>query len=126
VQETRRVSVGPGGQQSNGPSFDPAISAHGRFLAFRSRATNLVTGDTNNKWDVFVRDRRVQETRRVSVGPAGQQANNNSFQPAISAHGRFVAFASDASNLVAGDTNNTGDVFVRDRTAHVTRRVSLS
>jgi Tol biopolymer transport system component len=125
VQETRRVSVGPGGQQSNGPSFDPAISAHGRFLAFRSRATNLVTGDTNNKWDVFVRDRRVQETRRVSVGPAGQQANNNSFQPAISAHGRFVAFASDASNLVAGDTNNRSDVFVRDRVAHVTRRVSV-
>jgi hypothetical protein len=125
AQVTRRVSVGAGGQQGNGESFEPAISAGGRFVVFWSSASNLVAGDTNNKWDVFVRDRRVQETRRVSVGPAGQQANNNSFQPAISAHGRFVAFASDASNLVAGDTNNRSDVFVRDRVAHVTRRVSV-
>jgi hypothetical protein len=64
-------------------------------------------------------------TRRVSVGPGGQQANGGSFWPAISAGGRFVAFESDASNLVARDTNNTGDVFVRDRVAQVTRRVSV-
>jgi hypothetical protein len=72
-----------------------------------------------------VRDRRAQLTRRVSVGPGGQQANGRSFEGAISAHGRFVAFQSSASNLVAGDTNNDDDVFVRDRKAHVTRRVSV-
>jgi Tol biopolymer transport system component len=126
TQLTRRVSVGPGGQQANGRSFEGAISAHGRFVTFLSDASNLVAGDTNGTSDVFVRDRVAQVTRRVSVGPGGQQANESSFDTVISAHGRFVAFASDASNLVPGDTNNTGVVFVRDRTAHVTRRVSVS
>jgi Tol biopolymer transport system component len=125
TQMTRRVSVGPGGRQANRRSPTPAISAHGRFVAFWSYASNLVTGDTNNTADLFVRDRRAQVTRRVSVGPGGQQANNGSFDPAISTDGRFVAFASFASNLVTGDTNNTADVFVRDRVAHVTRRVSV-
>jgi hypothetical protein len=68
---------------------------------------------------------QVQVTRRVSVVPGGQQANDGSFNPAISAHGRFVAVQSDASNLVAGDTNRTEDVIVRDRKAQVTRRVSV-
>jgi Tol biopolymer transport system component len=125
LQVTRRVSVGPGGQQANGDSVEPAISADGRFVAFVSGAPNLVAGDTNGRYDVFVRDRMLQVTRRVSVGPAGQQANADSRDPAISAHGRFVAFYSDASNLVAGDTNGTGDVFVRDRRAQLTRRVSV-
>jgi Tol biopolymer transport system component len=125
LQVTRRVSVGAGGQQANGLSLEPAISADGRFVAFRSRASNLVAGDTNNARDVFVRDLVAQVTTRVSVGPAGQQANGNSLRPAISAHGRFVAFASKASNLVAGDTNHGIDVFVRDRVAQVTRRVSV-
>jgi Tol biopolymer transport system component len=125
AQVTRRVSVGPGGQQANGSSRDPAISADGRFVAFQSSATNLVAGDTNNAEDVFVRDRKAQVTRRVSVGPGGQQANGGSAVPAISAHGRFVAFISSASNLVAGDTNDSPDVFVRDRVAQVTRRVSV-
>jgi hypothetical protein len=75
---------------------------------------------------VYVRDRVAQVTRRVSVGPGGQQATGGSFAPAISAHGRFVAFRSYASNLVPGDTNGDQDVFVRDRKAHVTRRVSVS
>ena len=126
AQVTRRVSVGPGGQQANDYSVSPAISADGRFVAFFSLASNLVAGDTNNADDVFVRDRVAQLTRRVSVGPAGQEANNTSFDPAISAHGRFVVFSSDASNLVPGDTNGAQDVFVRDRKAHVTRRVSVS
>jgi Tol biopolymer transport system component len=125
AQVTRRVSVGPGGQQANGSSRDPAISADGRFVAFRSFASNLVAGDTNGLDDVFVRDRTAQVTRRISVGPGGQQANSNSVWAAISADGRFVAFDSGASNLVAGDTNNHWDVFVRDRLAQVTRRVSV-
>jgi Tol biopolymer transport system component len=126
AQVTRRVSVGPDGRQANDRSFQPAISAHGRFVAFWSHASNLVPGDTNIRYDVFVRDRTLQVTLRVSVGPGGQQATGNSFHPAISADGRFVAFASGASNLVAGDTNGLIDVFVRDRKAHVTRRISVS
>jgi Tol biopolymer transport system component len=125
LQVTRRVSVGPGGQQANGGGFEPAISADGRFVAFSSFASNLVAGDSNGTSDVFVRDRKLQVTRRVSVGPGGQQANDDSFFAAISAHGRFVAFDSRASNLVAGDTNGTDDAFVRDRMAQVTRRVSV-
>ena len=125
LQVTRRISVGTGGQQANDDSFLPEISAHGRFVAFASYATNLVGGDTNGTYDVFVRDRRAQVTRRVSVGPGSQQANSHSSAPAISADGRFVTFVSSASNLVAGDTNGTADVFVRDRRAQVTRRVSV-
>ena len=125
VKVTRRVSVGSGGQQGNKISAFPAISVDGRFVAFFSLASNLVAGDTNGHADVFVRDRRVNVTRRTSVGPGGQQADDVSFDPAISADGRFVAFASPASNLVAGDTNGLADVFVRDRVAQVTRRVSV-
>jgi hypothetical protein len=125
MQVTRRISVGAGGQQANGTSFSPAISAGGRFVAFASWASNLVPGDTNGTQDVFVRDRRMQVTRRISVGPGGQQANSDSFSPEISAGGRFVAFWSIAKNLVAGDTNRRADVFVRDRTAKLTGRVSV-
>ena len=122
---TRRVSVGPGGAQAKGGSFDPAISANGRYVAFSSIASNLVAGDTHNIADVFMRDRKRHVTRRMSVGPGGAQANSDSYAPAISAGGRYVAFSSYASNLVAGDTNNTIDVFVRNRRTHVTRRVSV-
>ena len=124
AQVTRRVSVGSGGQQANSYSFG-TISANGRFVAFASYASNLVAGDTNGHSDVFVRDRKAQVTRRVSVGPGGHQANGGSYDPAISAGGRFVAFASVASNLVAADFNGHSDVFVRDRVARVTRRVSV-
>jgi len=122
---TRLVSVGPGGRQGNNTSFAPGISSHGRYVAFNSYASNLVPADTNGTSDVFVRDRITRVTRRVSVGPEGQQANGGSFDAKISAHGRYVVFASDASNLVPADTNDTEDVFVRDRVAQVTRRVSV-
>ncbi len=122
---TRRVSVGPGGAQANGSSHRPAVSAHGRYVAFSSFASNLVPGDTNGSFDVFVRDQLTHQTRRVSVGPGGAQANSYSDNPAISAHGRYVAFSSFASNLVPGDTNGTFDLFVWDRTTQVTRRVSV-
>jgi TolB protein len=125
AQVTRRMSVGPGGQQANSFSVEVAISADGRFVTFTSYASNLVAGDTNSTYDVFVRDRRAQVTRRISVGPGAQQANGENLGPAISAHGRFVTFWSEASNLVAGDTNDTTDVFMRDRVAQVTRRVSV-
>src|SRR4051794_5328017 len=123
---TKRISVGPNGVQGNGESAFPAISADGRFVAFWSSASNLVPGDTNGAGDIFVRDRKLDTTERVSVGPKGRQANDESFVPAISADGRFVAFISAASNLVPGDTNRASDIFVRDRKLGTTERVSLS
>ena len=125
VGVTTRLSVGPNGAQADGRSFVPALSADGRFAAFYSDATNLVTGDTNNARDVFLRDLQSGETTRVSVGPAAVEANGDSFEPAISADGRFVAFSSAATNLVAGDSNDVNDVFVRDRLANTTTRVSV-
>jgi Tol biopolymer transport system component len=130
---TRRVSVSSAGAQANGPSIDspPAISANGRFVAFWSAATNLVRGDSNGVSDVFVRDRKTRTTSRVSVSSDGTQGNSYSGTPAISANGRFVAFWSIASNLVKGDTNDTGDedngdVFVHDQRSGKTTRVSVS
>jgi Tol biopolymer transport system component len=123
--QTTRVSVASGGAQANGPSFDPSISADGRYVAFASLATNLVSGDTNNEQDIFVHDRQTGQTTRVSVATGGGQANLASSDPSISADGRYVAFESIASNLVSGDTNNTGDIFVHDRQTGATTRVSI-
>jgi Tol biopolymer transport system component len=122
---TERVSVGPGGVQGNDRSFVPSISADGRFVAFPSAASNLVPGDTNGQTDVFVRDRQMDTTRRVNVGPGGVQGDNSSFFPSISATGRFVAFVSHASNLVSPGTNGWNHVFVRDRQRGTTRLVSV-
>src|SRR5213078_398325 len=94
-------------------SFRPAISADGRFVAIASNATNLVGGDTNGFTDIFVRDRKTGKTRRVSLSSAGAQGDSGSFEPSISADGGFVAFTSEATNLVGGDTNGFEDVFVR-------------
>ncbi|MGD9241035.1 MAG: hypothetical protein PVG69_13470 [Desulfobacterales bacterium] len=112
---TERVSIATAGAQANDESFSPAISSSGRFVAFRSDATNLVANDTNNNSDIFVRDRTLGVTQRVSVDSDGDQANGDSILPAISADGRFVAFSSEASNLVGGDSNNLADIFVHDR-----------
>ena len=122
---TERVSVGPSGRQADGESRYPAISASGRYVAFASRASNLVTGDTNAVADVYVRDVVAGVTRRVSVGPGGRQADGDSFRPALSASGRQVVFDSLSTNLTAGDTNAASDVFVRDVEAGVTERVSV-
>jgi Ca2+-binding RTX toxin-like protein len=83
-------------------------------VAFESSASNLVPGDTNNTTDIFVRDTLTNTTARVSVGLAGNQGNSESLAPSISADGQRVAFSSDATNLVPGDTNNISDVFVSD------------
>ena len=122
---TERANVAPDGAQANDDSDSPSLSADGRFLAFRSAATNLVAGDTNLYGDVFVRDRRAGKTERVSVSSGGAEGNANSYRPVISADGQFVAFVSDATNLVPGDTNGHADVFVRDLAAGRTERVSL-
>ena len=123
--KTTRVSISSGGSQANGDSDDPSISASGRFVAFESDATNLVAGDTLGFRDVFVHDRKTGKTSRVSVRSGGTEGDGPSGHPAISATGRLVAFESDASNLVAGDTLGFRDVFVRDRRSGITRRVSL-
>jgi Tol biopolymer transport system component len=111
---TARVSVDSAGNQANSASASPSISADGRFVAFESSASNLVPGDTNNTTDIFVRDTLTNTTARVSVGLAGNQGNSESLAPSISADGQRVAFSSDATNLVPGDTNNISDVFVSD------------
>jgi Tol biopolymer transport system component len=129
---TRRVSVGNSGEQASHASTHtgsnaPAISAYGRYVIFHSDATNLISGDTNGMFDIFVRDRVLHMTRRVSVGDGGRQADAESLGPAvISGNGRYVAFASLADNLVAGDANGTTDVFIRDLSLHTTFIASLA
>ena len=122
---TERVSVSTAGAQGNQVSDSPSISADGRFVVFMSEASNLVAGDTNGFWDVFVRDRQSAATERASVSSAGAQGNSRSFTPSISADGRFVAFMSGADNLVAGDANGEFDIFVRDRQSGTTELVSV-
>jgi archaellum component FlaF (FlaF/FlaG flagellin family) len=123
---TTRVSVDPAGNPGNDSSYDPSISADGRFVAFQSDASNLVPGDTNNSGDIFVGDLLTNTTTRVSVGSAGNEGNSLSRRSSISGDGRFVAFASDATNLVPGDTNNSTDIFVRDLSTNTTTLVSAS
>jgi Tol biopolymer transport system component len=125
-QVTRRISVNSNGVQANGASVEPSISADGRYIAFDSEASNLVAGDTNGASDVFIRDMTNHVTRRLSVTSSGAQSKGVSFDPSISADGRYVAFDSSAVNLVNGDTNGSTDVFVRDRTNAVTRLISVS
>ena len=120
---TERVSIATAGTEANNESYSPAISSAGRFVAFRSDATNLVVNDTNHNSDIFVHDRTLGVTERVSVASDGTQANGDSTLPAISADGRFVAFSSEASNLVAGDTNNQADIFVHDRQSDTTELI---
>ena len=112
---TERVSVNSDGAEGDGSSERPTLSADGRYVAFSSSATNLVPGDTNGQSDVFVHDRQTRLTERVSVDSAGTEGNGDSRGASLSADGRFVAFASDANNLVPWDTNSVTDVFVRDR-----------
>jgi len=148
---TTRVSVGAGGAQGNGGSFFPDISADGRYIAFGSGASNLVADDTNATpgsptasfenvgRDVFIHDRQTSTTSRVSVASDGSQASCSTAgalspcpggaafaDPSLSGDARYVAFSARADNLVPGDTNNFTDVFVRDRQASTTSRVSLA
>ena len=123
--KTARVSVRTNGKQGNGHSYDPSISSAGRYVAFESTATNLVNGDTNGVEDIFVHDQQTGETRRVSVRTNGAEGNGNSYYPSISSAGRYVAFESEATNLVNGDTNGAFDIFIHDRETGKTERVSV-
>jgi Tol biopolymer transport system component len=125
--QTSRVSVDSTGQQANYVSYAPSMSADDRFVAFASYASNLVPGDTNGKVDVFVRDLQLGTTERVSVDSNGIQGNDHcSGDASISGDGRLVAFSSDASNLVPGDSNGATDAFVHDRLTGATSRVSVA
>ncbi len=124
--KSERVDVSSTGTVANKLSLLPAINANGRYVAFLSEATNLVP-NSNNTVGVFVHDRQTGITTKVSVSSSGEQANGASFtRPSINADGRFVAFGSEATNLVANDTNGSvPDVFVRDRQLAHTEIVSV-
>jgi len=122
---TERISVSSGAAQANGPSNNPSISGDGRYVAFESSATNLVTGDTNAVVDIFVRDRTTGTTERISVDSSGAQGSLASDLPSISYDSRYVAFESQSPNLVTGDTNGMYDIFLRDRINATTIRVSV-
>lgn len=124
---TERVSLSSAGAQANGQSaitMGGAISWNGRYVVFTSSATNLVTGDTNAQDDVFVRDRLLGTTTRVSISTQGAQANSFIGNGVCSHGGRYVFFDSDATNLVTGDTNASTDIFVHDRVTGTTRQLS--
>ena len=126
MAKTQRVSVNSSGKQANNDSGDPSISSDGRYIAFYSKSTDLISNDTNGSWDVFVHDRQSGKTELVSVNSSGAQGNGWSLFPALSGNGRYVAFISSATNLVAGDTNGKVDVFVYDRQTAKTERVSVN
>lgn len=123
---TSRVSVSTSGQEGNYQSLYPSISADGRYVTFYSEAFNLVPDDNNNSGDIFVHDRQTSVTTMVSINSDGDQGNDYSLFPVISADGRFVVYESVATNLVPGDTNNVRDVFIYDRQASTTTRVSVN
>lgn len=124
--DTTRVSITSDGLQANNESYDASISGNGRFVIFSSLADNLVAGDTNKLADIFVHDRLTRVTTRVSIANDHSQTNDISLYPDISGDGRFVTFLSYASNLVAGDTNGKGNIFVYDRENGLIQRVSLA
>jgi hypothetical protein len=127
-KKTVRASVSSNGVQGNSASHYPAMANNGSVV-FPSFASNLVNNDTNAVWDVFVRNIKTKKTRRVSLSSAGTKTNNHSgvfFGPSqISANGKRIVFDSQATNLVAGDSNAAVDVFLHDRSNQTTRRVSL-
>jgi hypothetical protein len=113
---TTRLSVGDGGVEANGLSGWAAISTNGRHVVYMSTATNLVAGDTNGWWDIFVRDLDAARTVRVSVATDGTQGDADSYWPAISATGRFVAFVSQATTFVPGrEPYQPRQLYVHDR-----------
>lgn len=123
--DTEMASVSSAGVQGNAGSDYPSMSSDGRYVTFQSDASNLVAGDTNGFTDIFVRDLQTGTTVRVSVDSSGTQANNASQKPVISDNGRYIAFQSSATNLVAGDTNTEDDIFVHDLQTGTTVRVSV-
>ena len=125
TEETTRVSVASDGAQGTGDSLRPSISADGRYVAFQSEAV-FDSADTNEARDVYVHDRETGVITRASLGDSEAEGDGGSFSPSVSANGRYVAFWSNAANLVDGDDNAKSDVFVRDLEEGSTERVSVS
>lgn len=126
---TERVNLAWNGAQADEApllNLGCEISGNGRFVAFAQKAGNLVPGDTNARYDVFVRDRLMATTERVSVDSTGVQGNRDSWVPSISSDGRYVSFMSYSDNLVPGDSNQDMDVFLHDRRLDTTERISVS
>jgi len=123
---TTRVSVSSAGAQGNGGSANASASADGAFVVFDSLASNLVTGDANGAADVFLRDVAAGTTVRISVKSDGGEANGRSLDPSVSADGNLVVFKTYATNLATNDNNGFADIYLRDRAAGTTRRLSLS
>lgn len=124
---TTRVSANSGGEQGNGDSQNPSISADGLYVVFESAANNLVTGDTNSSSDIFLHDTSDGTTRRVNISSGGQQAfDGGSGGGVISADGQYIAFASLANTLVPGDNNELNDIFVHSLIDGTTVRASVN
>ena len=126
-----RASVSAEGGEGNGGSFRPAMSADGRYVAFWSEASTLVSDDTNRTYDnggydVFVKDRLSGAIERLSVPLDRSQGSADSVAPSLSADGRLVAFGSYATNLVSDDTNGVPDIFVKDRETGLVERISVA
>jgi Tol biopolymer transport system component len=126
VASPELISAAPDGSAGNGPSLFPSVSENGRYVAFRSEATNLSPDDNDDERDIYVRDRSTGDVTLVSraSGGAGVKGNRASFNPRISANGRFVVFRSNANNLVPEDTDALEDIYVRDLQANQTFLVS--
>ena len=123
------VSAGVTDAPADAASEGAALSADGRFVAFSSMARDLVAGesqgDASRVWQVYRRDRQSGTTARVSVSLAGGAANGSSYAPAMSADGRWIAFASAATDLISSDLDGQTDIFLRDMNASSIQRVSL-
>lgn len=124
-QTTQRVSVSSTGAQAALASTLHDISDDGNFVVFSSTAGNLVPGDTNGQTDIFVHSRPTGLTTRVSVDSNGTQGNGTCGVVSASPDVRWLAFASDSTNLVLGDTNGSTDIFVHDAATSTTIRGSL-
>jgi Tol biopolymer transport system component len=119
-----RASVASNGTEGNAESYGGGITPDGRYVVFQSKASNLVSNDTNNVSDIFVHDRQTSVTTRISVASDGAQANGLSEAPSMSADGRYVAYSSEATNLDGIDTNDARDIFVHDRQTGQTKRIT--
>ena len=126
VKAPELISAAPDGSAGNGPSLFPSVSEDGRYVAFRSEATNIVPEDTDTVRDIYVRDRQTGQVSLVSraSGPTGAKGARDSYNPRISANGRYVVFRSNATNLVPEDTDTLEDVYVRDLQTNQTTLVS--
>lgn len=123
---TERVSVSSEEVEGNGLSTFAVINSDGRYAIFESFASNLVSNDTNGKSDIFLRDRVLDITKRISLSSNNNEGNDDSVHPSVSSDGRWISFTSSANNLVANDTNNVKDIFVRDTLLESTVRISVS